>query len=82
MKWDVEYTNEFEAWWDRLNDAEQDSVQATVMLLSDDGPHLGFPHTSDIKGLDMATSVNCECNTQAGLTVCCMPLIRDAARSC
>jgi hypothetical protein len=50
MKWDVEYTDEFEAWWDRLNDAEQDSVQATVMLLSDDGPHLGFPHTSDIKG--------------------------------
>ena len=50
MKWDVEYTDEFEAWWDHLNEAEQDSVQAAVMLLGEDGPHLGFPHTSDIKG--------------------------------
>ncbi|MGY2184758.1 hypothetical protein D3C87_1085790 [compost metagenome] len=50
MKWDVEYTDEFEAWWDRLKDAEQDSVQATVMMLGDEGPHLGFPYTSDIKG--------------------------------
>ncbi|MDF9776669.1 hypothetical protein OKW11_003626 [Pseudomonas baetica] len=32
MKWDVEYTDEFEAWWDRLNEAEQDSVQASVTL--------------------------------------------------
>ena len=50
MKWEVEYTDEFEGWWNHLNDAEQDSVQATVMLLGEDGPHLGFPHTSDIKG--------------------------------
>lgn len=49
-EWDVEYTDEFEAWWDRLKDAEQDSVQATVMMLGDEGPHLGFPYTSDIKG--------------------------------
>ncbi|MNR40230.1 hypothetical protein D3C85_1585000 [compost metagenome] len=33
MKWDVEYTDEFESWWDRLNDMEQDSVQATAILL-------------------------------------------------
>jgi hypothetical protein len=50
MKWDVEYTDEFEAWWDNLSEAEQDSVQASVQLLGDDGPQLGFPHTSDIKG--------------------------------
>ncbi|CAI8842722.1 Addiction module toxin RelE [Pseudomonas sp. IT-P171] len=50
MGWEVEYTDEFEGWWDRLNEAEQDSVQATVMLLGDEGPHLGFPYTSDIKG--------------------------------
>lgn len=50
MGWEIEYTDEFEGWWDRLNEAEQDSVQATVMLLGDDGPLLGFPYTSDIKG--------------------------------
>ena len=82
MKWDVEYTDEFEDWWDRLNEAEQDSVQATVMLLGDDGPHLGFRTPAISRGRGMATSVSCECNTLAGLTVCCMPLIHDAARSC
>ncbi|MCP1452816.1 type II toxin-antitoxin system RelE/ParE family toxin [Pseudomonas kilonensis] len=50
MKWDVEYTDEFELWWDRLSESEQDSVQVSVMLLGDTGPYLGFPHTSDIKG--------------------------------
>lgn len=50
MKWDVEYTDEFEMWWSRLSESEQDSVQVSVMLLGDAGPHLGFPHTSDIKG--------------------------------
>jgi len=50
MKWDVEYTDEFEMWWNRLCESEQDSVQASVMLLGDTGPYLGFPHTSDIKG--------------------------------
>ena len=50
MKWDVEYTDEFEMWWSCLRASEQDSVQASVMLLGDTGPYLGFPHTSDIKG--------------------------------
>jgi hypothetical protein len=50
MKWEIEYTDEFEGWWDRLNEAEQDSVEASVMLLGDLGPHLGFPHSCDIKG--------------------------------
>jgi hypothetical protein len=47
MKWEIEYTDEFESWWDRLSEAEQDSVQATVMLLGDEGAHLGFPHSSE-----------------------------------
>ncbi|SDB41453.1 hypothetical protein SAMN03159382_03273 [Pseudomonas sp. NFACC23-1] len=39
MKWDVEYTDEFELWWDRLSEPEQDSVQVSVMLLGDTGPY-------------------------------------------
>lgn len=50
MRWEVEYTDEFEMWWDRLSESEQDDVQVSVMLLGDAGPYLGFPHTSDIKG--------------------------------
>ncbi|NWB88623.1 type II toxin-antitoxin system RelE/ParE family toxin [Pseudomonas gingeri] len=48
--WEIEYTDEFECWWDRLTESEQDSVEVTVMLLGDLGPHLGFPHSSHIKG--------------------------------
>lgn len=43
MSWDVEYTNEFEAWWEALNVEEQQRVAAAVELLSERGPRLGRP---------------------------------------
>ena len=48
MSWDVEYTDEFEAWWDALTDAEQVSIAAVVGLLEDEGPQLGYPYSSGI----------------------------------
>lgn len=48
MKWEVEYTNEFEAWWSALNEAEQDSVAASVGQLEQLGPSLRFPYSSGI----------------------------------
>ena len=48
MPWDVEYTDEFGAWWEGLTDAEQESVAAVVGLLEDHGPQLGYPHSSGI----------------------------------
>ena len=33
MAWDVEYTDEFRAWWDTLTESQQDDVAATVQLL-------------------------------------------------
>ena len=50
MKWEIEYTDEFGAWWDALTDAEQESVRASVTLLGDFGPSLRFPHCSGING--------------------------------
>ena len=50
MAYDIEYTNEFEAWWNSLSESEQDDVAATVMLLKDKGPTLPFPYSSGIKG--------------------------------
>jgi len=82
MKWDVEYTDEFEMWWSCLSETEQDSVQASVMLLGDAGPHLGFPHTSDIKGSRHGNLLSYEYNTQVGLIVCSMRLIHAVAPSC
>lgn len=42
--WEVEYTDEFEAWWSSLTEDEQVSVSASVQLLEARGPSLGFPH--------------------------------------
>jgi len=48
MPYQVEYTDEFEDWWDTLSEGEQDDVAATVELLIDKGPTLPFPYSSKI----------------------------------
>ena len=50
MGWEVEYTDEFEGWWEGLDAKEQASVSASVILLGVFGPDLGYPHSTDIKG--------------------------------
>ena len=49
MTWNVEYTDEFGAWWDALTEAEQESIDVSVRLLEAMGPRLPFPHSSDVK---------------------------------
>jgi hypothetical protein len=49
-KWEVEYTDELGEWWGLLTEAEQESIDASVRLLEEKGPNLGFPHTSGIEG--------------------------------
>jgi hypothetical protein len=46
--WDVEYTDEFEDWWNQLSENEQESIIASVGLLEACGPNLRFPHSSGI----------------------------------
>lgn len=50
MAWDIEYTDEFGDWWGGLSEDEQVSVAASVRLLEERGPSLGFPHSSGING--------------------------------
>ena len=50
MSWDVEYTDEFGAWWDRLTEEEQISLDASVRLLEALGQTLKYPHSSGING--------------------------------
>ena len=47
--WNVEYTDQFEQWWDSLTPEEQDSVDKGVSLLEEKGPTLEFPHSSGIR---------------------------------
>ena len=50
MTWDIEYTDEFGRWWNTLTEAEQVSLAASVQLLQERWPALGFPHSSAING--------------------------------
>src|SRR3990167_273253 len=50
MKWDVEHTDEFGKWWEGLSEDEQVSIAASIRLLEERGPNLGFPHSSGING--------------------------------
>ncbi len=47
--WEVEYTDEFGAWWGGLNEPEQDDIAAVVGLLEERGPSLPFPYSSGIE---------------------------------
>lgn len=47
---EVEYTDEFGAWWEELSEAEQESVAYTVGLLEARGATLGYPHSSWVAG--------------------------------
>ena len=49
-KWEVEYTAEIGEWWTALSEEEQESVDASVRLLEEMGPNLGFPHSSSVEG--------------------------------
>ena len=51
MRWAVEYTNEFGAWWDSLDEGEQESVDASVRLLEELGPGLPYPLQLENNGI-------------------------------
>ena len=48
--WEVEYTDEFGAWWDQLDARQQESIAASVELLRQLGPNLPRPHADTLKG--------------------------------
>ncbi len=48
MSWDVEFTDEFELWWNDLSEQEQDEIDAKVAPLEERGPTLPRPHSDVI----------------------------------
>lgn len=55
MTWNVEYTDVFGQWWERLSESEQESVAATVGLLEIEGPPSAFPVQLGRAGLEAWT---------------------------
>lgn len=48
--WEIEYTDEFDDWWETLTLEELEDVTAKVLLLQRVGPALGRPHADTIRG--------------------------------
>ncbi|AFY36208.1 type II toxin-antitoxin system RelE/ParE family toxin [Calothrix sp. PCC 7507] len=50
MSWEIEYTDNFESWWQTLTEDQQDDVVSVVQLLEERGTQLSFPYSSSING--------------------------------
>ena len=50
MAWEVEFTDEFEKWWNGLSAEEQEDVDAVVQVLEEKGPGLRRPYSGAIEG--------------------------------
>jgi hypothetical protein len=50
LPWPIEFTREFEGWWDSLEIDEQDSVARVVRLLEERGPSFGRPFADSVRG--------------------------------
>ena len=50
VEWEIEFTDEFERWWNGLSEDEQVSVDSAVRLLAMVGPTLRYPYSSGVNG--------------------------------
>lgn len=49
MAWEVSFTDQFEDWWDSLDEEAQDAIAGRVEVLEAIGPALGRPSVDQIK---------------------------------
>lgn len=50
VAWEVEFTDEFAAWWEGLSVGEQDSIDSSVRMLEEAGPALTRPYADTVRG--------------------------------
>ena len=80
MAYEVEFTAEFESWWNSLDEDEQESVDFSVRLLEERGIH--HPMRMRSMGRSLPTCANSAVSTKAGRTECSMRSIRGVRRFC
>lgn len=47
---EIEYTDEFETWWNELSVIQQEDISHSIKVLEKFGPTLGRPYVDTIKG--------------------------------
>jgi hypothetical protein len=50
VAWEVEFTDEFGDWWNKLEETEQIKIDAAVRMLEKYGPDLPYPMSSGVTG--------------------------------
>lgn len=50
MAWEIEYTEQFFAWWETLSEREQRSIDFAADHLQSEGPGLGRPLVATVAG--------------------------------
>jgi hypothetical protein len=50
VAWEIEFTDEFGAWWEELTSDAQEDVTFSVNLLRACGPALARPHADTVRG--------------------------------
>jgi hypothetical protein len=50
VAWEVEFTDQFEEWWNGLEETEQIKIDAAVRMLEEYGPDLPLPLSSGVNG--------------------------------
>ncbi len=48
--WEVEFTDEFDQWWQTLSERDKESLTGSIYLLREMGPLLRRPHADTVKG--------------------------------
>lgn len=48
VAWDIEATDEFQAWWAGLSDAEHEAITVGIAVLEEKGPALGRPRVDTL----------------------------------
>ena len=67
--WDVEYTDEFAAWWGELDQRQQAAIASRVDLLAESGPDLKRPVVVSIAGSRLANLKELRCASDGSLRV-------------
>ena len=68
MSYDIEYTDEFNEWWQTLTEDQQDDFLACIEQLEEYGPKLGRPIVDRIKGSKYKNlkEIRCESEDESG----------------
>jgi hypothetical protein len=81
MAWEVEFTGQFETWWNSLSEDEQVEISAKVELLQERGPTLPRPHADVISSSRHANMKELRGKVDNRQLRSCMHLILGARRS-